>query len=55
MPFPVSAGPDGEISALIETLHQTSLRLEELTCGEVDAVADRDGRTFLLRVPPARD
>ncbi|MCK9379569.1 MAG: EAL domain-containing protein [Sulfuritalea sp.] len=38
-----------EISALIETLHLTGQRLEELTAGEVDAVADRDGRTFLLR------
>ena len=38
-----------DISALIETLYQTEKRLEELTDGEVDAVADRDGRTFLLR------
>ncbi|OHC62160.1 MAG: hypothetical protein A2045_14835 [Rhodocyclales bacterium GWA2_65_20] len=38
-----------EISALIETLHLTGQRLEELTAGEVDAVADRGGRTFLLR------
>ena len=38
-----------EISALIETLHETEQRLEELTAGEVDTVADRDGRTFLLR------
>ena len=30
-------------------LHQTGQRLEELTAGEVDTVADRDGRTFLLR------
>ena len=37
-----------EVSALIETLHQAGRRLEELTAGEVDAVADRDGRTFLL-------
>ncbi|HVC10259.1 MAG TPA: PAS domain S-box protein, partial [Burkholderiales bacterium] len=34
---------------MIETLHQTGRRLEELTAGEVDTVADRDGRTFLLR------
>ncbi|MGA9993735.1 MAG: PAS domain S-box protein [Thiobacillaceae bacterium] len=38
-----------EISALIETLHGTEQRLEELTAGEVDTVADRDGRTLLLR------
>ena len=34
---------------MIETLHETGRRLEELTAGEVDTVADRDGRTFLLR------
>ncbi|HSI61052.1 MAG TPA: ATP-binding protein [Ideonella sp.] len=39
----------GEIAALIETLHETSQRLEDLTAGEVDAVAARDGRTILLR------
>jgi PAS domain S-box-containing protein len=38
-----------EISALIATLHQTEQRLEELTAGEVDAVTDQEGRTFLLR------
>lgn len=41
--------PDDEISALIETLHQTERRLEELTAGEVDSVTDCEGRTFLLR------
>lgn len=40
---------DAEISALIEALHVAGQRLEELTGGEVDTVADRDGRTFLLR------
>jgi diguanylate cyclase (GGDEF)-like protein/PAS domain S-box-containing protein len=40
---------DEEIFALIETLHQSGQRLEELTAGEVDTVADRDGRTVLLR------
>ena len=34
---------------MIDTLHQTGQRLEELTAGEVDTVADRDGRTFLLQ------
>jgi PAS domain S-box-containing protein len=38
-----------EISALIQTLIQTEQRLEELTGGEVDTVADAGGRTFLLR------
>jgi diguanylate cyclase (GGDEF)-like protein/PAS domain S-box-containing protein len=38
-----------QIAALIQTLHQTGQRLEELTAGEVDAVADRDGRPFMLR------
>jgi diguanylate cyclase (GGDEF)-like protein/PAS domain S-box-containing protein len=46
---PPPADANEEISALIETLHQTGQRLEELTAGEVDAVVDRDGRTFLLR------
>ncbi|MDO9101201.1 MAG: PAS domain S-box protein, partial [Candidatus Nitrotoga sp.] len=38
-----------KISALIETLHQTGQRLEQLTAGEVDTVADHDGRPYLLR------
>ncbi|HMH18346.1 MAG TPA: EAL domain-containing protein [Burkholderiales bacterium] len=37
-----------ELAALIATLHATEQRLEELTAGEVDTVADRDGRTLLL-------
>jgi len=40
---------DQELSALLETLRQTGQRLEQLTAGQVDAVTDRDGRTFLLR------
>ncbi len=46
---PPTPDPNEEIARLIETLHATGQRLEELTAGEVDAVADRDGRTFLLR------
>jgi PAS domain S-box-containing protein len=46
-PEPVDANE--EIAALIETLFTTEQRLEELTAGEVDTVAGRDGRTFLLR------
>jgi diguanylate cyclase (GGDEF)-like protein/PAS domain S-box-containing protein len=42
-------GTSEEVSALIERLHRTERRLEELTAGEVDTVADGDGRTFLLR------
>jgi len=38
-----------EVSALIAQLHETGQRLEDLTLGEVDTVADGDGRTFLLR------
>ncbi|MDP2708416.1 MAG: hypothetical protein Q8O70_13075, partial [Burkholderiales bacterium] len=46
---PPPADANEEVSALIETLHRTGQRLEELTAGEVDTVADREGRTFLLR------
>ncbi|MEJ1963714.1 MAG: hypothetical protein WDO56_20005 [Gammaproteobacteria bacterium] len=42
-------GAAAEISALIEVLHRTGQRLEELTAGEVDTVADVSGQTFLLR------
>ena len=38
-----------EVSTLIETLHASGQRLEDLTAGEVDAVTDRGGRTLLLR------
>ena len=38
-----------EVPALIEKLLETERRLEELTGGEVDTVADRGGRTLLLR------
>lgn len=38
-----------EVDALIETLHQTEHRLENLTAGEVDSVTDSHGRTLLLR------
>jgi diguanylate cyclase (GGDEF)-like protein len=46
--------PDGadrkeEVSSLIETLHATGRRLEDLTHGEVDTVTDRRGRTVMLR------
>jgi diguanylate cyclase (GGDEF)-like protein/PAS domain S-box-containing protein len=52
MNVPVQSPPtdaNEEVAALIAVLHETGQRLEELTAGEVDAVADREGRTFLLR------
>ena len=48
-PGPQRAYPHTEIAALIETLRRTEQRLEVLTGGEVDSVADCNGRTFLLR------
>jgi hypothetical protein len=42
-----------EIAALVEVLQETEQRLEDLTGGEVDTVADRKGRTFILR--PAQE
>ena len=38
-----------EIATLIEVLHKTGQRLEQLTGGEVDSVANRTGQTFLLQ------
>jgi hypothetical protein len=38
-----------EISVVIRALREADLLLEELTAGEVDTVADRDGRAFLLQ------
>lgn len=49
-PIPRTAqDTEREVAALIETLHRTGQRLEELTVGEVDAVVDREGHGFLLR------
>jgi hypothetical protein len=48
------AGAQDEIASLIEILRATDQRLEELTAGEVDSVASRDGRTFLMRTAQAR-
>jgi len=46
-----SPDPDlqDDVSALIELLIRTEKRLEQLTAGEIDTVAGRDGRIFLLR------
>ena len=46
---PAARDKSHQISELIETMHQTGKRLEELTAGQVDTVADREGRTLLLR------
>ena len=46
---PPAKNPYADVSALIETLRETEQRIEELTAGEVDSVADRDGGTFVLR------
>jgi PAS domain S-box-containing protein len=47
--FSPPSGPAGEIPALIARLHETERRLVALTAGEVDAVVDGEGRTFLLQ------
>ncbi|WP_212756617.1 sensor domain-containing protein [Usitatibacter rugosus] len=39
---------NAEVSALIDTLHRAGQRLEELTAGEIDAVADQHGMAYLL-------
>lgn len=39
---------DAEIYALIESMHNAALRLEELTAGEIDSVTGPDGRMLLL-------
>lgn len=46
---PAPTDAKDEIASLIEALHDTERRLEQLTSGEVDAVVSRDGRTSLLR------
>jgi diguanylate cyclase (GGDEF)-like protein/PAS domain S-box-containing protein len=45
---PPSEDSSEEILVLIRTLRQTDQRLDELTAGQIDTVADRDGRSFLL-------
>ena len=52
MTIPADGSPPGrskEIAALIETLHETEQRLTRLTAGEVDAVSDRTGLTYVLQ------
>jgi diguanylate cyclase (GGDEF)-like protein/PAS domain S-box-containing protein len=47
-PVPPSGETSEEISVLIRTLREADQRLDELTAGQIDTVADRDGRSFLL-------
>ncbi|MEO8754332.1 MAG: EAL domain-containing protein [Casimicrobiaceae bacterium] len=47
--FPPPGDATQELSALIEELHATEQRLEQLTAGQVDTVANRAGRTILLQ------
>lgn len=47
-PAPPSGDASEEISVLIRTLRETDQRLVELNAGQIDTVADRDGRSFLL-------
>jgi PAS domain-containing protein len=47
-PLSPSGNASEEISVLIRTLRETDQRLDELTAGQIDTVADRDGRSFLL-------
>jgi diguanylate cyclase (GGDEF)-like protein/PAS domain S-box-containing protein len=46
--IPPTLENNAEIARLIEVLHSTGQRLEELTAGQVDTVADHTGRPFLL-------
>jgi diguanylate cyclase (GGDEF)-like protein/PAS domain S-box-containing protein len=50
IPGPADAVAAGEdLAALVHTLVEAERRIRELTAGEVDAVIDEDGRTFLLQ------
>jgi diguanylate cyclase (GGDEF)-like protein/PAS domain S-box-containing protein len=47
-PVALSADANEEISELIRRLRETDERLDELTAGQIDTVADSDGRWFQL-------
>ena len=52
MTIPADGSPRSrsqEIASLIETLHDTEQRLTRLTAGEVDAVSNRAGLTYVLQ------
>ncbi len=40
---------NAEISALIEMMNTAGQRLQELTAGEIDSIAGKDGRMFILQ------
>ncbi|OAI05407.1 diguanylate cyclase [Methylomonas methanica] len=46
--IPPTLETNAEIARLIDVLHSAGQRLEELTAGQVDTVADHTGRPFLL-------
>ena len=48
-PAGTAEAPDEEIAALVQTLHRTQQRLQELTGGEVDAVVQPGGQSYLLQ------
>jgi len=41
-------GPDAELQSLIRTIHQAEGRIAELTGGQVDAIVDPSGASYLL-------
>jgi PAS domain S-box-containing protein len=45
----VDPGRPARIAALIQTLHDTEQQLEALTAGQLDTVADSNGRVLVLR------
>ena len=46
---PIPDTNDEEIRRLLDVLLKTGQRLEQLTSGQIDTVADKEGRIFLLR------
>jgi diguanylate cyclase (GGDEF)-like protein/PAS domain S-box-containing protein len=46
---PRARDANDEEVALVETLHKTTQRLQELTAGQIDSVLDPAGRTYLLQ------
>jgi PAS domain S-box-containing protein len=47
-PAPAATDPSEEIGALVQNLHTTHRRLQELTVGQVDAVIHPGGHAYLL-------
>jgi len=44
-----ATGVSDEVRSLVATLREAEQRLDALTAGQVDAITDADGRTFLLQ------